>query len=110
MKHIVLQQIAMLLTVLVLVLGARRFVRFEIRDELSQLLRELKRHMPVYSAETTQGREAQWRPCRLEAAPLKDAAHWIEHYRRFWEHSFDQLDNYLHNVQSKEGKRARKRK
>src|SRR6478672_6470169 len=52
----------------------------------------------------SQGREAQWRPCRLEAAPLKDAAAWIEHYRRYWEESFDRLDDYLDEVQSKEKK------
>jgi DNA-binding transcriptional ArsR family regulator len=46
------------------------------------------------------GRAAQWRPCRLEAAPLKDAADWIEHYRRFWEESFDRLDEYLKEVQA----------
>ena len=40
-------------------------------------------------------REAQWRPCRLEAAPLKDAADWLEHYRRFWEQSLDRLEEYL---------------
>jgi DNA-binding transcriptional ArsR family regulator len=50
------------------------------------------------------GREAQWRPCRLEAAPLKDAADWIERYRRFWQQSFDRLDAYLREVQAK-GKR-----
>jgi DNA-binding transcriptional ArsR family regulator len=49
-------------------------------------------------------REAQWRPCRLEAAPLKDAADWIERYRRFWQESFDRLDAYLREVQAK-GKR-----
>jgi DNA-binding transcriptional ArsR family regulator len=38
------------------------------------------------------GREAQWRPCRLEAAPLKEVAGWLEHYRRFWEQSFDRLE------------------
>jgi DNA-binding transcriptional ArsR family regulator len=47
------------------------------------------------------GREAQWRPCRLEAGPLKDADEWIEHYRRFWEDSFDRLDDYLHDIQGK---------
>ena len=47
------------------------------------------------------GREAQWRPCRLEAGPLKDAADWLEHYRRFWEQSFDRLDDYLGELQSK---------
>ena len=45
-------------------------------------------------------RAAQWRPCRLEAAPLKDAADWIEHYRRFWEESLDRLDEYLKDVQA----------
>src|SRR5580658_3085352 len=53
------------------------------------------------------GREAQWRPCRLEAGPLKDAAKWIEHYRRFWEQSFDRLEAYLREVQKKEKKNAR---
>jgi DNA-binding transcriptional ArsR family regulator len=57
----------------------------------------------------SQGREAQWRPCRLEAAPLKDAAAWIEHYRRYWEHSFDRLDDFLREAQTKEKKRGRKK-
>ena len=57
----------------------------------------------------SQGRDAQWRPCRLEAKPLKNAADWIEHYRRYWEQSFDQLDAYLRDVQSKEKKHARKK-
>jgi DNA-binding transcriptional ArsR family regulator len=45
------------------------------------------------------GREAQWRPCRLEAGPLKDVADWLEHYRRFWEESFDRLEDYLRDLQ-----------
>src|ERR1700678_3912008 len=49
-------------------------------------------------------REAQFRPCRLEAGPLKDAADWVEHYRRFWEQSLDRLEGYLHELQSKEKK------
>ena len=57
----------------------------------------------------SQSREAQWRPCRLEAKPLKDAATWIDHYRRHWEQSFDRLDEYLHEVQNKERKRGRKK-
>src|SRR5437879_3977872 len=44
------------------------------------------------------GREAQWRPCRLEAAPLKEVAAWVEHYRRSWEQSFDRLDEYLQEL------------
>ena len=55
------------------------------------------------------GREAQWRPCRLEAGPLKDAAEWLEHYRRFWEQSFDRLDDYLRKLQRKEKKHGRKK-
>jgi DNA-binding transcriptional ArsR family regulator len=47
------------------------------------------------------GREAQWRPCRLEAAPLKDAADWLERYRRFWEQSLDRLDDYLRELQTR---------
>jgi DNA-binding transcriptional ArsR family regulator len=58
------------------------------------------------------GREAQWRPCRLEAAPLKAAADWVEEYRRFWEQSFDRLDEYLVDLKSelkeKEKKHDRK--
>jgi len=55
------------------------------------------------------GREAQWRPCRLEARPLKDAFTWLEHYRRFWERSLDRLDAYLHELQVKEKKNGRKK-
>ena len=47
------------------------------------------------------GRNAQWRPCRLDAAPLKEAATWLEKYRRFWEQSFDRLDEYLKELQTK---------
>jgi DNA-binding transcriptional ArsR family regulator len=54
------------------------------------------------------GREAQWRPCRLEAAPLKDVSDWVEHYRRNWEESFDRLDEYLKELQAKEKKYSRK--
>ena len=49
-----------------------------------------------------QGRDAQWRPCRLEPAPLRDIANWAEQYRRFWEESFDRLDEYLHELQQQE--------
>ena len=47
------------------------------------------------------GREAQWRPCRLQANPLKDIADWVEYYRRHWEESFDRLDSYLRQLQRK---------
>jgi DNA-binding transcriptional ArsR family regulator len=49
-------------------------------------------------------REAQWRPCRLEAEPLKEVAEWAEGYRRFWEESFERLDEYLEELKQKEEK------
>jgi DNA-binding transcriptional ArsR family regulator len=54
------------------------------------------------------GREAQWRPCRLEAGPLKDVSNWVENYRRFWEESFDRLDEYLVELKNKENKEKKK--
>jgi DNA-binding transcriptional ArsR family regulator len=50
----------------------------------------------------TRGREAQWRPCRLEAAPLKDVADWAANYRRFWDESYKRLDDYLERMKKKE--------
>jgi DNA-binding transcriptional ArsR family regulator len=53
----------------------------------------------------TRSREAQWRPCRLEAAPLKEVAEWAQDFRRFWEASFDRLDGYLERlIKAKERK------
>lgn len=48
------------------------------------------------------GRNAQWRPCRLEGAALKEIAEWVEHYRQFWESSLDRLDHYLKDVTAAE--------
>jgi DNA-binding transcriptional ArsR family regulator len=56
------------------------------------------------------GREAQWRPCRLEPGPLKDVAGWVERYRQFWEQSFDRLEGYLRELKQKEKKNARKQR
>jgi len=56
----------------------------------------------------TRTREAQWRPCRLEAERLKEVSEWVEHYRRFWEESLDRLDDYLREVQKNEKKHNRK--
>jgi DNA-binding transcriptional ArsR family regulator len=56
------------------------------------------------------GREAQWRPCRLSPGPLKDVAKWVEHYRQFWEQSFDRLDDYLRELKKKEKQHGRKHK
>ena len=72
---------------------------------VSKHLRVLER-----SGLITRGRDAQWRPCRLAPEPLRDAAVWIEHYRRFWEQSFDRLDAYIAELQRKEKRHARPRR
>jgi DNA-binding transcriptional ArsR family regulator len=72
---------------------------------ISKHLRVLER-----SGLIERGRDAQWRPCRLKAAPLKEAVDWLEHYRRFWEESFDRLEDYLHKLQKKENKHVRAEK
>ncbi|MCC6793549.1 MAG: helix-turn-helix transcriptional regulator [Candidatus Hydrogenedentes bacterium] len=48
------------------------------------------------------GRDAQWRPCRLKAKPLRDAHDWIDQYRKFWEERLDRLEEYLRELQTKE--------
>lgn len=50
----------------------------------------------------TRGREAQWRPCKLEAKPLEDVAGWVEKYRQFWTQRLDRLEDYLREIQAKE--------
>ncbi len=55
----------------------------------------------------SQGRQAQWRPCSLAAAPLREVATWVEQYKRFYEESFDRLDQYLVELQKKENTRDR---
>src|ERR1700676_38935 len=56
------------------------------------------------------GREAQWRPCRIEAAPLKDVSDWLEHYRVIWEQRLDRLDDYLRELGKKEKRHGRNKK
>ncbi len=50
----------------------------------------------------TRGRQAQWRPCELEATPLREVTEWAENYRRFWDESYQRLDEYLNRLQTKE--------
>ena len=61
----------------------------------------VSRHLKVleHAGLITRGRQAQWRPRRITAAPLKDVADWLAHYQRFWTESLDRLDHYLRNVQ-----------
>ncbi len=55
------------------------------------------------------GRDAQWRPCRLHAEPLKEVADWVEHYRVFWEQSLDRLEDYLQELQAKPKRPGRRK-
>jgi DNA-binding transcriptional ArsR family regulator len=57
----------------------------------------------------SRGREAQWRPCKLNPKPLKEAAEWLEEYRQFWEQRFDRLEEYLKTMQTKEKRRVKKK-
>jgi len=58
----------------------------------------------------TRGRDAQWRPCRLQASPLREVSEWVEEYRSFWEEKFTSLDRYLSDLQTKEKRHARKKR
>jgi len=81
----------------------------ELAEPFAMSLPAVSKHLKVleHAGLITRGREAQWRPCQLEAGPLKDAADWLEHYRRFWEQSFDRLGDYLDELQGKERRDGR---
>jgi len=83
----------------------------ELAEPFEMTLPAVTKHLKVLERAglITRGREAQWRPCRLKARPLKEAVDWLEHYRRFWEESLDRLDAYLHELQKKEKRHARKK-
>lgn len=72
----------------------------------------VSRHLKVLenAGLISRGRDAQWRPARLEGSALKDAADYLDKYRTFWERSFDKLDSYLDTIQAKEQKNARRKK
>ena len=78
----------------------------ELAEPFEMSLPAISKHLKVLERAglIARGREAQWRPCRLEAAPMKDATDWLETYRRFWEQSFDRLEHYLKELQAKESK------
>src|SRR5262252_10575901 len=76
----------------------------ELAEPFEMSLPAVSKHLKVLERAglIRRGREAQWRPCRLEAGPLKEVANWLEHYRRFWEQSLDRLGDYLHELQTKD--------
>jgi DNA-binding transcriptional ArsR family regulator len=83
----------------------------DIAEPFEMSLPAVSKHLKVLERAglIARGREAQWRPCRLSAGPMRDAADWLEHYRRFWEESFDRLEKYLLEVKTREKKNARKK-
>lgn len=84
----------------------------ELAEPFDMSLPAVSKHLRVLERAglVTQRRDAQWRPCRLEVAPLRDVADWAEHYRRLWEARFDRLDAHLAKVQAptKETRHARR--
>ena len=91
-----------------LVSGAASVTELAAPFEMS--LPAVSKHLKVLERAglVVRGREAQWRPCRLDAAPLKDAAEWLDRYRRFWEESLDRLDRYLKTLKPKRRRHGRK--
>src|SRR5436309_3346622 len=82
----------------------------ELAEPFDMSLPAISKHLKVLERAglIVRSRDAQWRPCRLEAARLRDVHEWLDHYRKFWEESFDRLDDYLRELQKKEKKNARK--
>jgi DNA-binding transcriptional ArsR family regulator len=79
----------------------------ELAEPFAMTLPAVSKHLKVLEKAglIARGREAQWRPCRLDANPLREAADWLEGYRRFWEQTeerYDRLDDYLRRAQGKE--------
>ncbi|MGC8541110.1 MAG: ArsR/SmtB family transcription factor [Phycisphaerae bacterium] len=82
----------------------------ELAKPFNMTLPAISKHLKVLENARliTRSREAQWRPCRLNPAPLKDASSWIEEYRKFWEEGLDRLEIYLQQLQEKENRHGRK--
>ncbi len=83
----------------------------ELAEPFEMSLPAVSKHLKVLERAglVARGREAQWRPCRLEAKPLRDVASWVERYRWHWEARFDRLDDYLRELQAKEKKHGHRK-
>ncbi|MBA3552882.1 MAG: winged helix-turn-helix transcriptional regulator [Actinobacteria bacterium] len=84
-------------------LAAGRASVTELAEPFAMTLPAVSKHLKVLERAglVARGRERQWRPARLEARPLKEVAEWTERYRRFWEESYDRLDEYLEELQGR---------
>ena len=83
----------------------------ELAEPFDMSLPAVSKHLKVLERAglIKRGREAQWRPCRIEPGALKPVDDWLKRYRRFWEASLERLDDYLLEMQAKEKKRGRKK-
>jgi DNA-binding transcriptional ArsR family regulator len=83
----------------------------ELAQPFAMSMPAISKHLKVLEGAglISRGREAQWRPCRLEAGPLQQIAGWVENYRCFWEESFDRLDDYLQQLKNQDGKNKEKK-
>ena len=83
----------------------------ELAEPFAMSLPAVSKHLKVLERAglIARGREAQWRPCRIEPGALKQVDDWLERYRQFWDQSLDRLDTYLIELQAKEKKRGRKK-
>jgi DNA-binding transcriptional ArsR family regulator len=84
----------------------------ELAEPFDMSLPAVTKHLKVLQRAglISQSREAQWRPCRLQAKPMREAAEWMEPYRSHWEQRIDRLDDYLRESSHKGARRPRKRK
>jgi len=84
----------------------------ELAEPFDMSMPAISKHLKVLERAglVARGREAQWRPCRLDPAPLKDVAAWVERYREMWEQRFDRLDDYLRQLQREEKKHGRQKR
>jgi DNA-binding transcriptional ArsR family regulator len=75
----------------------------ELAEPFDMSMPAISKHLKVLEKAglIARGREAQWRPCRLEPAPLKDVSEWVDHYRRMWDERLNRLDDFLRQTQSK---------
>jgi DNA-binding transcriptional ArsR family regulator len=83
----------------------------ELAEPFDMSMTAVSKHLKVLERAglVRRGREAQWRPCRLDPAPLRDVDDWLARYRRFWDESLDRLEAHLDELQTNESRSGRKR-
>lgn len=90
-------------------LAGRELSVTELAEPFDMSMPAVSKHLKVLERAglISRTRDAQWRPCKLNAEPLKQVAAWVETYRRNWEESFDRLDGYLNELKAKTSKKEK---